>query len=79
MTSTNANDVVDVAKLVDQVITSRGVQQKLSDSIHAPKGLSVVNLSLNDLRHRLNVLQHKLTSERPGLLLISATSISGYN
>jgi len=56
VTSTNANDVVDVAKLVDQVITSRGVQQKLSDSIHAPKGLSVVNLSLNDLRHRLNIL-----------------------
>ncbi len=63
VTPKNANDAVDVAQLVDQVVTSCGVQQKLSDSIHVPKGPSVVNLSPSDLRHRLNVLRHKPTSE----------------
>jgi len=51
----------------------------LSDFIHAPKGLSVVNLSLTDLRHRLNALRHKPTSKQPSLLCIPANSISEYN
>ncbi len=58
----NANDVVDVAHLVDQVVMSRGQPKSLRDSIHAPKGASVVNLPPNDLRHRLNKLRHKPTS-----------------
>src|SRR6266498_3819703 len=79
VTSKNADDVVDVAQLVNCVITSRGEQQKLSDSIHAPKRPSVINLSPSDLRHRLNQLRHKPTSERPGFLLVEAHSIPGYN
>jgi len=58
VTRSNTNDVIDVAQLVDQVVTSRGEQQTLRDSIHSPKGPSVVNLSLTDLRHRLNALRH---------------------
>ncbi len=36
-------------------------------------------MSLTDLRHRLNALCHKSTSERPGLLSIPAASVPGYN
>ncbi len=79
ITTNYANDVVNVAQIVDQVVTSRGAQQTLSDSIHAPQGPSVVNLSLTDLRHRLNALRHKSISERPGLLSIPAASVPGYN
>src|SRR6266498_2963990 len=35
VTSNNANDVVDVAQVIDQVITSQGELMKLCDSIHA--------------------------------------------
>jgi len=79
VTVTNANDVTDVNHFVDQVINSYDAPQHLCDSIHAPKQPSVVNLSLNDLRHRLNVLRHKPASEQPGFLLIAAHSIPGYN
>ncbi len=79
VTSSNANDVVDFAKVVDQVVTSREELMKLCDSIHAPKRQSVVNLPLKDLHHHLNALQYKPTSEQPGFLLIHASSIPGYN
>ncbi len=79
VTTNNANDIVDVAQVVNQVITSCGVQQKLSDSIHAPKRLSVVNLSSCDLHHHLNELRHKPSVEWPELLLITAHSIPRYN
>src|SRR6266540_232233 len=75
----NANDVVDVAHLIDQVVMSRGQPKSLRDSIHALKGASVVNLPPNDLCHRLNKLRDKPTSEQPGFLLIKATSIPGFN
>jgi len=52
----NANDVVDVAQVVDQVVTSLGKPMNLSNSIHAPKRQSIVNLPPKNLRHRLNAL-----------------------
>jgi len=79
VTYPNANDTVNIAQIVDQVVTLRGTPMILRDSIHAPKRPSVVNLSLTDLRHRLNALRHKPTSERSGFLLIAASSIPGYN
>src|SRR6266498_1892573 len=59
VTDQNASDVIDVAQIVDQVVSSRGAHKNLSDSMHAPKRLSIVNLSPKDLRHRLNALRHK--------------------
>jgi len=35
VTLQNANDIVDIAKLVDQVVASRDAQMNLYDSIHA--------------------------------------------
>ncbi len=61
VTLTNANDEINLAHVVDQVVISRDELMKLSDSIHAPKGQSVVNLPPNDLRYQLNVFRHKLT------------------
>ena len=49
VTLQNTNDDINIAKLVDQVVTSRGEQQILHDSMHTPKGPSVVNLSSKDL------------------------------
>ncbi len=63
MTSTNANDVIDVAAVIDQVVTSRSASETLNDSLHIPKLQSIVNLPLNDLHHRLNALHHQPTSE----------------
>ena len=79
VTPQNANDVIDVAHLVDQVVTSRGEQQTLNDSIHAPNRPSVISLAPNDLRHRLNKLRHKPPLDRPGFLIIASSSIPGYN
>ena len=59
VTSPNANNAIDISKVVDRVITSREELMKLSDSIHAPQGPSLVSLPPNDLRHRLNALHHK--------------------
>ncbi len=75
----NANDVLDVAVVIDQVVTSRGAPKTLNDSLHTPKRQSIVNLPPNDLRHHLNALRHKPTSDQPGFLLIKANSIVGYN
>ncbi len=77
--SKNANDVLDIAAVIDQVVTSRSVPETLNDSLHAPKRQSIVNLPSNDLRHRLNALRHKPTSDQSGFLLIKAISIAGYN
>ncbi len=79
VTPTNANDVVNVAHMFEQVVASRGVHKNLSDSIHALKGQSVINLPPNDLCHRLNKLWHKPASKQPGFLLIAASSIPKYN
>jgi len=79
VTSSNANDIIDVVNLVDQVVTSSGTPRKLSDSIHAPKRPSIINLPLKDLRYRLNALRHKPISDQPGFLLIKASSIPEYN
>ncbi len=75
----STNDVVDVADLVNQIVASRGTQMNLNDSIHAPNHQSVVNLPPKNLRHWLNQLRHKPTSEWSGFLLVSASSIPGYN
>ncbi len=79
MTSPNANDVIDLAKVVDQVVSSQGEARKLKDSMHAPKRPSIINLPPKDLRHKLNALRHKPTDEQLGFLLIKASSISGFN
>ena len=79
MILTNANDVIDVAAVIDKVVTSRSTPKILNDLLHAPKRPSIISLPPNDLRHRLNALHHKLTSEQPGFLLIKANSIEGYN
>ena len=63
MTFLNTNDEIDIAQVVDQVVISRGELMKLTDSIHAPKTQSIVNLPPKDLRHQLNALYHKPTSE----------------
>jgi len=75
MISSNTNDVVDVSAVVDQVVASRGEPKKLSDSIHAPKGSSIVSLPPNDLCHRINALRHKPPCDQPGFLLIQASSL----
>jgi len=79
VTVQNTNDVVNVAKLVDHLIKSRGIHQTLQDSVHAPKGKSIINLPPKDLRHHLNALRHKPILEQPDFLLINASSIPGYN
>ncbi len=79
MTASNANDIIDVAHVVAQVVTSRGEPMTLCDSIHAPKGKSIVSLPSKDLRHHLNALRHKPASEQLGFLLITASSIPGHN
>ncbi len=52
----NANDAIDVAQIIDQVVASRDDQKDLYDSMHAPKRPSIVNLPPKDLRHHLNSL-----------------------
>ncbi len=79
VTHQNTSDVIDVTHIVDQVVSSRGSHKTLSDSMHAPNRQSLVNLPPKDLRHRLNALRHKNTSDRPGFLLIKASSVPGYN
>ncbi len=74
-----ANNVINIAHLVDQVFASRGPLKLMYNFIHAPKGQSVINLPPKDLRHRFNALHHKPTSEQPGFILISASSILGFN
>jgi len=73
------SDDIDIAEVVDQVIESCGGQQKLSDSIHVPKGRSIVNLLSDNLHHKLNTLWHKLTSERPDFITIITSSIPELN
>ena len=48
MINQNANDAVDVAQVVDQIVTSLGKPMNLSNSIHAPKRQSIVNLPPKD-------------------------------
>ena len=79
VTDLNASDEIDVTQLVDQLVSSRGSSKNLSASIHAPKRPSIVNLPPKDLRHRLNALRHKSISDRPGFLLLPASSIPGSN
>src|SRR6266540_3742733 len=75
----NANDAIDLAKVVDQVVSSQGEVRNLMDSMHALKRPSIINLLTKDLRHKLNALRHKPTDELPGFLLIKASSIPGFN
>ena len=79
MITQNANNNVDVAKVIDQIVISRDKLMNLSDSIHTPKRPLVVNLPPKDLRYHLNALRHKPTSEQPGFLLFNASSIPGIN
>ena len=75
----NTSNVVDIASLVDHVIASRGVPKTIHNSIHAPKAQSIVNLPPKDLHHHLNALHHKPSTEQPGFLLFTASSIPRYN
>ena len=49
VTDQNASDVIDVAQIVDQVVSSRGAHKNLSDSMHASKRPSIINLPPKDL------------------------------
>src|SRR6266540_4326921 len=75
----NADDAIDLAKVVDQVVSSQGEVRNLMASMHAPKRPSIINLPPKDLRHKLNALRHKPTDEQPDFLLVKASSIPGFN
>jgi len=46
VTDSNVTDVIDIAGLVDHLISSYDVKQNLYNSMHAPPLTSIVNLPL---------------------------------
>ncbi len=74
---TNANDVYNIAEVVDHVITIQDPKQFLQDSIHAPKQSAIIDLSSYDLRYKINSLHHRKHENHPGFAKNLAVTIPG--
>ena len=68
---------MDVAEVIDQLITSYNIKQILDDFIYAQVSKLIVNLSSQDLRHKLNTIRYKPKDKRSDFTSIPANTISG--
>jgi len=80
----NISYIITAADIVNHIIKAKSFKETLNDSIHAPilhtyKLSLIINLLLNNLKHKLNQLAHIPCNNKFTFILISAFFISDDN